>query len=92
MFLFDVDFWVLVGFLGQVSFFLRFFVQWIASERLGETVIPIAFWYLSILGGAILFAYAWHIKDPVFIAGQGLGLLIYFRNLFLIQKKHTASE
>ena len=92
MFLLNIDFWVLIGFLGQVSFFLRFFVQWIASEKLGDTVVPVAFWYLSILGGVILFAYAWHKKDPVFIAGQGLGLFIYVRNLHLINKKRVAQN
>ena len=83
-----IDIWVFIGLSGQVVFFLRFFVQWIASERKGDTVIPVTFWYLSILGGAILFIYAVHIGDLVFIAGQGMGLLIYIRNLFLIRKKN----
>ncbi|MSU55776.1 MAG: lipid A biosynthesis protein [Candidatus Taylorbacteria bacterium] len=86
-----VTWWVVVGFLGQAGFFMRFVIQWIVSERKGESVVPIAFWYFSIVGGAILFVYAWHIGDPVFIVGQGLGLLIYGRNLFLIRKTTKAS-
>lgn len=85
------DFWVVVGFLGQAAFFMRFASQWIASERKGESIVPVAFWYFSILGGAILFVYAWHIKDPVFILGQGLGLLIYCRNLVLIRRKEKTA-
>ena len=76
--------WLIVGFGGQAIFGLRFIVQWILSEREGESVIPIAFWYFSIGGGITLTVYAVHIMDPVFIFGQGLGLLIYFRNLQLI--------
>lgn len=81
------DAWVIVGFLGQAGFFMRFVVQWLASEKKGESVVPVIFWYFSIAGGAILFIYAWHIKDPVFSIGQGLGLLIYCRNLVLIKRK-----
>ena len=79
--------WVIVGILGQVLFFLRFFVQWLASERAGKSVIPIAFWYFSIMGGVILFAYALWRHDPVFILGQSIGIVIYSRNLFLIRKE-----
>lgn len=81
------NFWLAVGFLGQASFFCRFFVQWIASERMKESVFPIAFWYFSIGGGSILLIYAIHRRDPVFIVGQGTGLFIYFRNLYLIWRK-----
>jgi lipid-A-disaccharide synthase-like uncharacterized protein len=81
------NFWLAVGFLGQASFFCRFFVQWIASERRKESVFPIAFWYFSIGGGSILLIYAIHRRDPVFIVGQGTGLFIYFRNLYLIWRK-----
>ncbi|HTQ79555.1 MAG TPA: lipid-A-disaccharide synthase N-terminal domain-containing protein, partial [Thermoanaerobaculia bacterium] len=72
--------WLVIGFLGQTFFFGRFFVQWIASERKRESVIPLAFWYLSIGGGAVLLLYSIHQRDPVFIAGQGAGLFIYLRN------------
>jgi lipid-A-disaccharide synthase-like uncharacterized protein len=63
---------------------MRFVVQWIASERARRSVIPIAFWFFSLGGGTLLLAYAIHRRDPVFIAGQGLGLFIYGRNLWLI--------
>lgn len=82
----DSPFWLVVGFAAQVSFGLRFLVQWIASERQRRSVIPQAFWHLSILGGIGLLAYALHIKDPVFILGQGLGLIVYVRNLVLIKR------
>ena len=79
--------WIIVGFLGQLVFFLRFFIQWLASEKKKESVIPLSFWYFSIIGGLVLLAYAIYRKDPVFIAGQGCGILIYARNLHLIFRK-----
>ena len=86
----STKFWVALGFLGQFFFFSRFFIQWIVSEKKKRSVIPDAFWYFSILGGAILLAYALYRRDPVFIAGQSLGLLIYFRNLWLIHGSQKA--
>ncbi|NSX56577.1 lipid-A-disaccharide synthase N-terminal domain-containing protein [Parasulfitobacter algicola] len=84
--------WVVFGIGGQLLFTARFLVQWIASERAKRSVIPLAFWYFSIIGGAILFAYAVYRKDPVFIFGQSMGLLIYCRNLWLIYaEKRRAS-
>jgi lipid-A-disaccharide synthase-like uncharacterized protein len=71
--------------LGQALFSARFFVQWLASERVKRSVIPTAFWYFSLAGGVTLLAYAIHRQDPVFIAGQGLGLVVYLRNLYLIR-------
>jgi len=82
--------WIVIGFLGQSLFFMRFFVQWLASEKQGRSVIPNSFWYFSILGGVTLFAYALYRQDPVFILGQSTGLLIYARNLYFIHKKHDA--
>lgn len=79
-------FWLALGLLGQAVFFARFFVQWIASERKKRSVVPLAFWYLSIGGGLILLAYALYRRDPVFIVGQAAGLLIYTRNLILIAR------
>lgn len=73
--------WIAVGFLGQTLFGMRFLVQWVTSERQRRSVVPVAFWYLSLAGGATLLAYAIWRKDPVFIVGQGLGLAIYLRNL-----------
>src|SRR3989344_255034 len=87
--LFSIYGWVLLGFFGQSMFFMRFVIQWIASERKKESIFPVAFWYFSIAGGAIVFIYALHIRDLVFIAGQGLALAIYIRNLFLIWKKNA---
>jgi lipid-A-disaccharide synthase-like uncharacterized protein len=78
--------WVVVGFLGQAFFSARFVVQWLASERARRSVVPLAFWFLSLGGGATLLAYAIYRQDPVFIAGQGTGLLIYLRNLMLIRR------
>lgn len=81
--------WVLLafGFLGQALFSMRFLVQWIASERRKESVIPIYFWYFSIGGGLTLLTYAILRLDPVFIVGQAAGLFIYGRNLYLIWRK-----
>ncbi len=76
--------WVAFGLGGQLMFTGRFLVQWIASERAGRSVVPVAFWYFSIAGGAILLSYAIYRQDPVFILGQSLGVLIYSRNLWLI--------
>lgn len=81
--------WVLFGFLGQAAFSARFIVQWIISEKNRESTIPVAFWYLSIVGGLILFVYALYKKDPVFVLGQGCGLVVYIRNLILIKKKQV---
>ncbi len=75
--------WYVVGFGGQIAFASRFIVQWLVSEKNRRIVIPKAFWYLSLFGGAALFVYALHKKDPVFALGQGLGLLVYVRNLML---------
>jgi lipid-A-disaccharide synthase-like uncharacterized protein len=79
--------WLIIGFLGQFFFSMRFIIQWIASERKRRSVIPIAFWYFSLLGGTTLLAYALYRKDPVFILGQSLGVFIYARNLFLIYRE-----
>jgi lipid-A-disaccharide synthase-like uncharacterized protein len=76
--------WVMVGLTGQLLFTARFLVQWIASEREKRSVIPVAFWYFSMIGGLVLFAYAIWRRDPVFILGQSMGLVIYIRNLWLI--------
>jgi len=65
-------------------FTMRFVVQWIASERARASVIPVAFWFFSVGGGVLLLIYALYRRDPVFIAGQGFGLLVYIRNLYFI--------
>lgn len=76
-----------LGFFGQVLFFMRFFVQWIYSERHRRSVIPIAFWYFSLGGSTLLLIYALIRQDIVFIVGQSTGLLIYTRNLYLIGRE-----
>jgi lipid-A-disaccharide synthase-like uncharacterized protein len=76
--------WVIVGFAGQLLFSMRFLVQWIMSERARRSVMPIAFWYFSLAGGLVLLAYAIYRRDPVFMLGQSMGLIVYARNLWLI--------
>ena len=75
--------WSGIGLTGQALFGSRFLVQWIASESAKRSIVPRAFWYLSLLGGVTLFAYACYRRDPVFVIGQGVGLLVYARNLML---------
>ncbi len=82
---------IALGFLGQAVFSGRFFVQWLASERAGRSIVPKGFWHLSIWGSAILLAYAIYKRDPVFILGQSAGFAIYARNLFLI-RRHEEHE
>ena len=86
--------WLGIGFLGQAMFFMRFFIQWLHSEREKRSVIPVAFWYFSLGGGVILLAYAIHRQDPVFILGQGTGLIIYLRNMYFIaaERKRQRDE
>lgn len=88
-----LDWWVLLGFLAQGLFTMRFLVQWIASERAGHSVIPLAFWIFSIGGGILLFVYALYRRDAVFIAGQGFGIFVYLRNLYFVlrDRKSAAS-
>ena len=85
--------WLGIGFLGQSLFFSRWVLQWAASERQAESHIPISFWYMSLIGSVIVLAYAIHKIDPVFIVGQGVGTIVYVRNLILLHrvKKRVAS-
>ncbi len=78
--------WAVVGFVGQGVFTARFLVQWIASERKGDSVVPVAFWWLSLVGGSFLLAYAIYRRDPVFILGQSAGPVVFGRNLVLIAR------
>ena len=80
----------LIGLLGQMLFFSRFLVQWIASEKMGKSTIPISFWHLSIGGGGLLLIYAILRKDPVITLGQSIGLLVYVRNLMLMRRHKSA--
>ena len=81
VFVVRLDWWLALGFFAQALFTARFLVQWIASERAGKSVVPIAFWFFSIGGGALLLVYALYRRDPVFIAGQAFGVFVYARNL-----------
>lgn len=84
--------WLVIGFAGQIIFGLRFLVQWVCSEIKRESHIPIIFWYFSITGGMILLVYALYRRDPVFILGQSMGLVVYLRNLRLIYKKNKKTS
>lgn len=86
------DFWLIIGFGGQIFFSLRFLVQWLQSEKEKRSVIPISFWYFSLGGSFLLLAYAIHRRDPVFILGQSMGFIIYIRNLILIDKHKQTTE
>ena len=79
-------FWAIIGFLGQLLFGGRFILQWIVSEYKKQSVVPVAFWYLSIAGSLMLLSYSLHIKNPIFILGFSVNTLIYLRNLHLIYK------
>lgn len=83
----NMTLWLTVGILGQVLFTARFLMQWVVSETKRASVIPTAFWWLSILGGTALLAYAIFRRDPVIIAGQAMGLFVYARNLMLVAKE-----
>jgi len=89
---FRLDFWALVGLTGQALFTARFVVQWLAAERKKESVVPVAFWYFSLVGGAVSFIYAVAIGSIPFSLGQGTGLFIYLRNLYLIRKKRLSAQ
>jgi lipid-A-disaccharide synthase-like uncharacterized protein len=82
--------WLFIGLLGQGIFSARFIVQWLVSEKEKRSVIPVAFWYLSLLGGITLLFYSIYKQDPVFILGQSTGVFIYSRNLFLISRERKA--
>ncbi len=88
----QVSWWKLVGYVGQSLFFMRFMVQWIASERAGRSIIPMHFWVLSIGGSLILAVYAFYTKDLVFILGYSINSVVYIRNIMLIQKEKRAGH
>lgn len=82
--------WLVIGLLGQALFASRFIVQWFKSEMEGRSIIPVAFWYCSLAGGVVSLAYAIHIESAPFIIGQGSGLVVYSRNLYLIFRERAA--
>ena len=88
----QLDFWVILGFVAQLMFTMRFVVQWLASEKAGRSVVPMTFWWFSIGGGALLLMYALYRRDPVFILGQGFGLFVYLRNLQFVLRSKARGE
>lgn len=86
------SFWLIIGFIGQALFSMRFLVQWISSERQRQSIVPQAFWHYSLAGGVTLLAYAIYRADPVFILGQLTGIFIYTRNLQLIARKSRSEK
>ena len=107
VFVTNLDWWVVLGFVAQGLFTMRFAVQWIASERAGRSVddlrileineagrsvVPMAFWWFSIGGGLLLLVYALYRRDPVFIAGQALGVFIYIRNVHFVLRERRAER
>jgi len=79
--------WIGLGMIGQLLFGVRFLVQWLYSEARGQSLIPPAFWYLSVAGGAIVLSYAIHQREMVFIIGESVTLVIFLRNLFMLRKQ-----
>ncbi len=88
----NLDFFAVIGFIGQGLFSMRFIIQWIASERAGRSVIPFSFWIFSLGGSVLLLTYAIYRKDPVFILGQAPNVLIYSRNIYLLKKGRVTEE
>jgi len=86
----SLTWWAMLGLFGQMMFFSRFMLQWIHSERVGRSEIPMAFWFLSIAGGLVTLMYAIHIADPVFVIGQSTGIVVYSRNIFLIFRERRS--
>src|ERR1700704_1689999 len=87
VFIVQLDWWIALGFFAKAIFTMRFAVQWIASERAGRSVVPMAFWLFSISGGLLLLVYALYRRDPVFIAGQAFGVFIYLRNPHFVMRE-----
>ncbi len=84
IFIAKFDFWLAFGLLAQLAFAARFLVQWIASERAGRSVVPLAFWFFSVGGGLMTLLYGLVKREPIIIFGQLLSNIIYVRNLMLI--------
>jgi len=86
------DFWLVFGLAAQLVFAARFLVQWISSERAGKSVIPFAFWILSVTGGLMTLLYGLVKREPVIIVGQGLATFIYVRNIMLIFRERDRRQ
>lgn len=83
----NLNIFLIIGFIGQGLFSMRFIIQWLASEKAKKSVIPFSFWIFSLGGSLLLLIYAIYKKDPVFILGQAPNVLIYSRNIYLIKKR-----
>ena len=84
--------WLVFGLLGNAAFASRFLLQWLASERVGDSVVPVAFWYISIVGSLILLIYAIHLRNPVFTLAYLPNGFVYLRNLMLIRRRKAAGD
>jgi lipid-A-disaccharide synthase-like uncharacterized protein len=82
----------ILGLVGQACFFSRFLLQWIVSERRGQSTMPVLFWYFSIVGSILVLIYALWKRDPVFVLGQSVGMVVYIRNLALIRRSSRAGS
>lgn len=86
------NWWMVLGLVGQICFTMRFVVQWLASEIAKKSVVPVAFWFFSLIGGGLLLIYSIYLKNPVFILGNSLGFSVYLRNIWLIYREHNQSR
>ncbi|MHB2166136.1 lipid-A-disaccharide synthase N-terminal domain-containing protein [Alsobacter sp. R-9] len=86
------DFWLAFGIVAQLLFTARFIVQWLASEKAGKSVMPMAFWFLSMAGGTMTLVYGLVRREPIIIMGQALAVGIYVRNIMLIYKERDRSK
>ena len=92
VFIAKFDLWVLFGLVAQIVFAMRFVVQWIASEKAGRSVMPVAFWFISLLGGGLTLVYGLVRREPIIIIGQVLAVFIYVRNLMLIYRPRRKDD
>lgn len=86
------DFWLAFGLVAQLLFTARFLVQWITSERAGQSVVPMAFWFFSMGGGLMTLVYGVVKREPVIILGQAFATIIYVRNIMLIIKNRGSAS
>jgi lipid-A-disaccharide synthase-like uncharacterized protein len=85
-------YWMVFGFGAQALFMSRMVVQWWASEKAKRSVVPVSFWILSLIGGLTLMVYFLRRGDPVGVAGQAFGLVVYLRNLVFIKRERETAR
>jgi lipid-A-disaccharide synthase-like uncharacterized protein len=88
----DAPHWIAIGLAGQAAFFSRFLVQWIASERAGESVVPRSFWHLSLVGSLVLLVYSIHRREPILALGYVPNAVVYLRNLALLRRSGAGAS